>query len=313
MPRAGVQMEAVVDISPDRYLQAARRASTERRYAQALAHFETEWGGLLPTSSESVVRYLTHYGEQLTTRTLRVHLAALARWHQQLGFTDPTKSYRVRDTLKGIQALHPQPVKQAEALALKELEICIGQLAEELADPLPAVRLRAARDQALILLGFWRAFRSDELSRLRIEHIQLREAQGLELFLPSSKSDRSNRGRVVKVAALKRLCPVTAYEVWLKASGLTEGALFRAIDRWGHLGTHTLHANSLSRLLRQIFLRSGVDPQGYSAHSLRRGFATWASQNQWSNKALMDYVGWRDVQSAARYIEGDAPFGEWAR
>lgn len=189
MPRAGVQTEAVVDTSPDRYLQAARRASTERRYAQAIAHFETEWGGLLPASGESVVRYLTHYGDQLTSRTLRVYLAALARWHQQLGFTDPTKSYRVRDTLKGFQALHPQPVKQAEALALRELETCIAHLAEELEDPLPAVRLRAARDQALILLGFWRAFRSDELSRLRIEHIQWRPAQGLELFLPSSKSD----------------------------------------------------------------------------------------------------------------------------
>ena len=302
-----------MNTSPDRYLRAARRASTERRYAQAIAHFETEWGGLLPASSESVVRYLTHYGDQLTSRTLRVNLAALARWHQQLGFTDPTKSSRVRDTLKGIQALHPQPVKQAEALALKELETCIAQLAKELADPLPAVRLRAARDQALILLGFWRAFRSDELSRLRIEHIQWRPAQGLEVFLPSSKSDRSNRGRVVKVPALKRLCPVAAYEVWLEASGLSEGALFRSIDRWGHIGKKALNANSLSRLLRQVLLRSGVHSVGYSAHSLRRGFATWASANQWSSKDLMDYVGWRDVQTAVRYIEADAPFGDWVR
>lgn len=279
-----------MDTSPERYLRAARRASTERRYAQALEHFEAEWGGLLPASSESVVRYLTHYGDQLATSTLRVHLAALARWHQQLGFTDPTKTSRVRDTLKGIRALHPQPVKQAEALALNELEACIAQLVEELADPRLAVKLRAARDQALILLGFWRAFRSDELSRLRIEHIQLRQTQGLELFLPSSKSDRSNRGRVVKVPALKCLCPVAAYEVWLKASGLTEGALFRSIDRWGHLGEQGLNANSLSRLLRQVFLCSGVDPAGYSAHSLRRGFATWASANRWSNKALIVVV-----------------------
>lgn len=33
---------------------------------------------------------------------------------------------------------------------------------------------------------------------------------------------------------------------------------------------------------------------------------------QVERKALMDYVGWRDVQTAACYIEGDAPFGEWA-
>ncbi|MNJ27095.1 Phage integrase family protein [compost metagenome] len=99
----------------------------------------------------------------------------------------------------------------------------------------------------------------------------------------------------------------------MNESGLTEGALFRSIDRWGHLGEQGLNANSLSRLLRQVFLRSGVDPAGYSAHSLRRGFATWASANRWSNKALMDYVGWRDVQTAALYVDGDAPFGEWAK
>ncbi|AZC51729.1 cointegrate resolution protein S [Pseudomonas chlororaphis subsp. piscium] len=71
------------------------------------------------------MRYLTHYGNQLTSRTLRVHLAALAQWHQQLGFADPTKSPLVRDTLRGIRMLHLQSVKQAEALALKELETCV--------------------------------------------------------------------------------------------------------------------------------------------------------------------------------------------
>jgi hypothetical protein len=28
---------------------------------------------------------------------------------------------------------------------------------------------------------------------------------------------------------------------------------------------------------------------------------------------LMVYVGWRDVQSAARYIDAHAPFGDWVR
>ncbi|MCO6689649.1 tyrosine-type recombinase/integrase [Pseudomonas shirazica] len=81
----------------------------------------------------------------------------------------------------------------------------------------------------------------------------------------------------------------------------------------GHIGKKALNANSLSRLLRQVLLRSGVHSVGYSAHSLRRGFATWASANQWSSKDLMDYVGWRDVQTAVRYIEADAPFGDWVR
>lgn len=89
--------------------------------------------------------------------------------------------------------------------------------------------------------------------------------------------------------------------------------LASAIDRWGHLAEGRVNPNSLSRILRLAFVRSGVAGESYTAHSLRRGFATWASRNQWSSKALMEYVGWRDVQSATRYIEADAPFGDWAR
>ncbi|WP_338807716.1 tyrosine-type recombinase/integrase [Pseudomonas chlororaphis] len=150
------------------------------------------------------------------------------------------------------------------------------------------------------------------MCRLRIEFIQLEPARGLTLFLASSKIDRANQGRQLSVPALTRLCPVQAYEDWLECSGLRDGPLLRNVDRWGRLGDG-LHSYSVSRILRRAFHRSGLEGEGYCGHSLRRGFATWTSVNQWSAKALMDYVGWRDVQSAMRYVEADASFGAWRR
>jgi hypothetical protein len=67
----------------------------------------------------------------------------------------------------------------------------------------------------LLLIGFWRGFRGDELKRLQIEYIQLTPGQGLQCFLPQSKSDRQLQGRIFRVPALGRLCPVAAYEDWL--------------------------------------------------------------------------------------------------
>lgn len=163
------------------------------------------------------------------------------------------------------------------------------------------------------MLGFWRAFRSDDLCRLRIEHITLRSGQGLELYLSSGKTDREHQGTAFSVPALKRLCPVQAYEDWLVVSSLRQGPVFRGIDRWGHLGVEGLNPNSVSRVLRMAFARNGLDGESLNGHSLRRGFATWASANQWSTRALMDYVGWRDVHSALRYIDANEPFGELAR
>lgn len=296
----------------ERYLQAAKRESTTRRYQQALSHYEVGWGGFLPASSDSIVRYLAENAE-LSISTLRGHLAALARWHQNHGYADPTKAPQVRDVLRGIQALHPRQVRQAEPLQLQELEQCVTALQLEEASPDLPVRLRAGRDRALLLLGFWRGFRSDDLCRLRIETNRLLPGEGLSLFLASSKTDREHQGRTVSVPALKRLCPVQAYEDWLALSQLQSGPVFCSIDRWGHLSTEPLHPYSVSRVLRRALTRGGVAGERYSGHSLRRGFATWATRNQWSPKDLMEYVGWRDVHTAMRYVDANEPFGDWRR
>ncbi|MNP09035.1 site-specific tyrosine recombinase XerC [compost metagenome] len=225
---------------------------------------------------------------------------------------DPTKSLRVREVFRGIRAEHPQLERQAEPLQLQALSQCVEWLEQcEQSDDI-AERLRAHRDHALILLGFWRAFRSDELCRLQVEHIQV-QSRRLVVFVPRSKTDRENRGQRFNVPALQRLCPVLAYEAWLAISGLQQGPVFRALDRWGHLAEEGLHPNSVSRILRRALLHSGVAAERFSSHSLRRGFATWASDNRWTQKALMEYVGWRDVRSALRYIEPEMPFGELLR
>jgi hypothetical protein len=116
---------------PERYRQAARRVSTARRYARGIEHFEREWGGFLPATQVSVARYLADQAERLSPSTLRTHLAALAHWHQQHGFLDPTKAPVVREVLRGIQALHTRPPRQAEPLQLQELEACIEALVKE--------------------------------------------------------------------------------------------------------------------------------------------------------------------------------------
>jgi integrase len=64
-------------------------------------------------------------------------------------------------------------------------------------------------------------------------------------------------------------------------------------------------------LLRAIMHDAGVsDPGLYSAHSLRRGFASWATDNGWDLRTLMEHVGWKNVQTAMRYIDSDDPFNQ---
>lgn len=298
----------------DRYLEAATRENTQRSYASALRHFEIEWGGHLPATPDSIARYLVDHAGTLSTNTLRHRLAALAGWHREHGFVDPTREPLVRKVLKGIQTLHPPVEKQAEPLQLTRL----AQVDSWLEGAISAARdrgertneLRHQRDRALVLLGFWRGFRGDELIRMQVNHLRLVPGEGMTCFLPRSKSDRQAQGTSYKVPALSRLCPVSATWEWVDAAGLTEGPLFRGIDRWGRVGGGPLHANSLIPMLRRLFTDVGLpDVEDYSSHSLRRGFAGWANASGWDIKALMEYVGWKDVHSAMRYIDATDAFG----
>ena len=297
----------------EQYLQAGTRENTRRSYQSAIEHFEVAWGGFLPATSDSVARYLAEHAQTLSLNTLKQRLAALAQWHVSQGFPDPTKAPLVRQVLKGIRTLHPAQEKQAAPLQLQQLQRAVEWLEREadgaLAAGDSARLLRSRRDAALLLLGFWRGFRSDELCRLRVEHIQAQAGSGMTLYLPYSKGDRQNLGSTYQAPALKQLCPVQAYLQWIATAGITSGPVFRRIDRWGRLGEEGLHPGSLVAVLRQILERAGMPAGLYTSHSLRRGFATWASGSGWDLKTLMSYIGWKDVKSALRYVDPAASFG----
>ena len=295
--------------SVEQYLQAATRANTQRSYESAVRHFEVEWGGLLPASIDAIARYLADHATTLTLNTLKHRLAALSRWHQDHGFPDPTKAATIRQLLKGIRTLHPAPEKRAKPLELELMQRVCDWLTE--AAIVANSRgnagevLRHTRDRALLLLGFWRGFRSDELVNLSIEFIEIDSGEGMTLFIPRSKTDRQLAGRRFTCPALSRLCPVEAVETWLALSDLKQGPLFRKIDRWGHLSASGLAPSSIIPLIRQLLADAGIADAGeFSSHSLRRGFAQWAHLSGWDLRELMNYVGWRDIKTAMRYLDG---------
>jgi integrase len=295
------------------YIHAATRDNTRRSYQAAIRHFEVEWRGFLPATVDSIARYLANYAETLAINTLRQRLAALAQWHLDQGFPDPTKAPVVRKVFRGIQALHPTQEKRAKPLELNQL----AQVVAWLDQAVEAARvggnrgaeLRYTRNKALLLLGFWRGFRSDELTRLQVEHIDVVPGEGITCFLPRTKGDRQLKGTHFKAPALSRWCPVDAYLAWIALAQLETGPVFRAVDRWGHVGCAGLHVDSVVPLLRTMLAQAGVASAGlYSGHSLRRGFANWATSNGWDVKTLMEYVGWKNVHSALRYVDAADPF-----
>lgn len=98
---------------------------------------------------------------------------------------------------------------------------------------------------------------------------------------------------------------------WNKTEGASANQAYAA--RRGHVSESGLHIDidNLLPLLRPILVNTDVATANlYSSHSLQRGFANWATSNGWDLKILMEYVGWKNVQSAMRYVEVADPFGK---
>lgn len=299
----------------DQYIQAATRDNTRQSYQAAVRHFEVEWRGFLPATADNIANYLVEYAEALSINTLRQRLAALAQWHISQGFPDPTKSPIVRKVFRGVQALHPAREKQARPLQLDQLKQVVEWLEVSLDSACQIGDrqrvLRHVRDKALLLIGFWRGFRGDELTRLRIEDVEVVQGEGMTCYLAQTKGDRQYKGTSFRTPALSRLCPVEAYLEWVAVSQLTSGPVFRAIDRWGHIDNLGLHQDSLVPIFRNVMQKAGiVNVELYSGHSLRRGFASWATSNNWDIKTLMEYVGWKNIHSAIRYIESTDSYSQ---
>ncbi|WP_194725032.1 hypothetical protein [Noviherbaspirillum malthae] len=86
--------------------------------------------------------------------------------------------------------------------------------------------VRYLQTRALLLLGFWRGFRSDELIRLRAEHGEIVPGKGMTCYLPVTKTDRQITGTTFKAPALAHVCSVEAYLAWVGAAQISDATVF---------------------------------------------------------------------------------------
>ena len=115
---------------------------------------------------------------------------------------------------------------------------------------------KAARDKALLLVGFAGAFRRNELVAIRREHLT-QHSNGVETLLMRSKTDQSGAGRTVFPYANGDRCPVLALQEWLKISGIEAGYVFRGVDRHDRIAVEPLTAQSVALIIKDA-IRKGL-------------------------------------------------------
>lgn len=292
-----------------KFIEAAKADATVRAYDSDWRDFEA-WclkQGLcsLPAQPDTVALYLSDLAEPPEGGTARKpstitrRLTAITHFHRKNGFDSPAamRHKLVADALHGIRRTLGTAPTMKKPLTRNKIIRLLGVLE----GPIPA-----ARDKALLLLGFASSMRRSELAALEVKHIE-RHRKGITILVPRSKTDQEGKGRKVDIlyGVHDRTCPILALDNWLKIAGITEGFVLRRVGAHGNVGG-PLSKDSIGRIVKRLVRRADIgDAADYGGHSLRAGFVTEASANGATDREIMKQTGHTTVAMVHRYSRDD--------
>ena len=192
---------------------------------------------ILPVPPERVVAYIESLPLSPGPNGLKLRMAAIAEHHRERGSTSPTAHAAVR------AALRRRQMKDEAVLA--RLDSCGEDLA-------------GLRNRALLLLVQAGGLAPADIAGLDREDVRFGEGE-LVLAVRAAAASAGQPGQAVRLAPRRGdpLCPVHALERWLQRSGLSYGAVFRAVTVHGTL-ERRLGVVGLRCILRQIEVRAAA-------------------------------------------------------
>jgi integrase len=154
----------------------------------------------------------------------------------------------------------------------------------------------------LLLIGFAGALRRSELVALRVEDLRFEAQRGVVLIIRRSKTDVFGAGQEIGIPAGRDTCPVAALQLWLARAEISEGPIFRTIEKGSTIGDVAITAHSVAMIVKRVVTGLGYDPKRYAGHSLRAGFATSVIENGASEAAMMRITRHRSLVIARKYV-----------
>ncbi len=290
-----------LSVKAKRRLAKSKADNTLKSYSSDWSDF-SDWCGYhgvsdLPASPETIVNYINDLADDAKANTVSRRITAISENHIAAGCgkDNPTKDGRVRAAMPAIRRekgtfQHGKAPVLMETLYL--LADCFGE------------DIVSLRDKALILLGFAGAFRRSELVRIQIEELSF-SPQGMTVFVPHAKGDQLGHGATIAIpyAPDEEICAVRAVEQWILAAQIQYGPLFRGFKRNLEVRPEQLNDKSVALIVKKYAEMAGFNPNDFAGHSLRRGFATSAAQNDIDALTIMRQTRHKSEKMVHRYIE----------
>jgi integrase len=152
--------------------------------------------------------------------------------------------------------------------------------------------LKGKRDRALLGLLVACGLRREELVRLTVADLELREARWVVVDLLG----KGRRRRTVPVPGWVKLW----IDEWLLAAGLTDGCVFRAINKGGRVYGDGLTANVIWAVVRSYATQIGVPK--LAPHDLRRTCAKLCRAAGGDLEQIQLLLGHASIATTERYL-----------
>jgi integrase len=237
-----------------------------------------------------------------TVKRRLAHWGTLHRWR---GKESPLASPQLRAALRlAVRASsRPRTRKSRRAVTKDVLERMLQTCALD--------RLTDVRDRALLLVAFASGGRRrSEVAALRLEQIvgeppvparpedpDSPRLRCLAIQLGRTKTGVADEDRRVLVIGRA----ADALLAWIERAGITRGAVFRAVDRWGRMEATALSPQAVNLIVKKRAEAAGLDPREVSAHGLRSGYLTESARRGVPLVEAMQQSQHRSVQQAAAY------------
>ncbi|MGO7835608.1 site-specific integrase [Rhizobium johnstonii] len=273
-------------------LDGAVSESTKKAYQGDLKNFVSS-GGSIPCSPEKVAEYAASCAEVHKPATVARRLISIGKAHRLSGFENPVTTDIVKLAMRGLKRSMGSAQREAKPVLREDLFRILDSMSDD---------RKSLRDRALLLLCFAGGFRRSEVVSLDVEDIQ-HVQHGIVIRLARSKTDQEGKGRKVAVPFGRGFwCPVRAIDVWISASAVQTGPLFRVINRHNQISEKRLSGQAVSLILKARANKAGFDGESYSGHSLRAGFVTSAAIAGATSLSIRKQTGHRSDGMLNRYI-----------
>lgn len=248
----------------------------------------------LPADPGTVALYLVDLADSLRISSLERRKASISKAHEFAGHASPVRHPAVQEVWRGLKRQKGTAPDKSAPVTMEALRLLVATCGDD---------LRGKRDRALLLLGFSGCFRRSELVAIEMADLSFVD-EGLEVLVRRSKTDQEGKGIKKRIPYGSNLetCPIRSLKAWMDGAGIEDGKVFRAITRHSTVNG-SLSAQSVALVVKARAEQAGLDPEQFSGHSLRSGFATSAAKAGASTAELMQQGGWRTERIAIGYVQ----------